>query len=134
MSAVNPFLTVTTPAMERAKRLLSVRTHPGFLEIVRISQEIVQTATDQLVEYEGWDKDQIAVLKARAQAAKEHHMLLLARIQSAIEEGEAEARALIEENAIPVKTAQEVVEESDELRARVLRKITEQESRPAGSY
>ena len=130
----NPFLTVTTPAMERARRLIAVQTHPGFNEILRLSLELVKEAQEAVDTYPGWDKDQMFTLFTRAQVARQHHRALLAKIQMAIEEGEAEARVLIQDAAIPEVSMQEVLEQSDALRARVLTSFQEADNRAAGSF
>ncbi len=128
----SPFEQTTTPAIERANRLMSLRTHPGFLDLIRISQEMVKAAADVCADYPGWDAQQIVVLKVRMQAAKEHHELLLAKINEAIREGieEATARAA----SLPAKTAEEAVDHGDYVRQRVLEKFEEMDGRVPGSY
>jgi hypothetical protein len=130
----SPFVPTETPAIARANRLISLRTHPGFLDVIRISQEISEEATAVLVDYGGWDKDQIQVLKARAQAAKEHHALLLAKINDAIQGGIAEAKAQEAARAVPEKTPAEALETGDYVRQEVLRKFQDEDMRAAGSY
>jgi hydroxyethylthiazole kinase-like sugar kinase family protein len=130
--SATPFVPTTTPAIERANRLISLRTHPGFLDILRLSQELVDSATAILVNYGGWDKDQITVLKVRAQAAKEHHELLIAKINDAIQDGIAEGRAQAE--TLPTKTAEESVDQGDYVRQKMMQKFEELDTRPSGSY
>lgn len=131
-AATAPFEATTTPAMERANRLISVRSNPGFLDILRISQDIVQSATDTCTDYPGWDTMQVMVLKVRMQCAKEHHNLLIARIQDAIREGIEEGRAQVAN--LPAKTPAEMVDQGDYVRQAVLEKFDEYDNRPAGSY
>jgi hypothetical protein len=122
MNGPEPFTPRTTETIERANRFLAFRDSPAFHEIFRLSQSLVDTATAALVDYPGWDKDQIAVLKARAQAAKEHHALMFSSIQETINLGVAEAA-----NSLSA------IEASDKLRDQVLRKM-DSESRVPGSY
>lgn len=125
-----PFIPTTTPAIERANRLISVRSNPGFLDILRISQEIVDSATKILIQYPGWDPQQITVLKVRAQAATEHHEMLLAKINEAIRDGVAEGTA----QSLPEKSADDAVDQGDYVRQQVLQRFEEQDGRLAGSY
>src|ERR1700730_3429728 len=111
----------TTETIERANRFLAFRDSPAYHEIFRLSQSLGDSATAALVDYPGWDKDQIACLKARAQAAKEHHALLFATIQETINTGVAEA-----------KSSLGAVEASDKLRHSVLSNMDAAESRVPG--
>lgn len=131
--ATAPFVPTTTPAIDRANRLMGLRSHPGFSDLIRLSQDLVQQSADILIEYAGWDPQQIMVLKARAQAAKEHHLKLISIINDAIEIGIAEQRAL--QNTLPEKTAAEAVEQGDYVRQQVLTRFREMDDmRVAGSY
>jgi hypothetical protein len=134
MSTV-PFVATTTPAIDRANRLLSVTQNPGFLDIMRISQEIVKEASDILIQFGGWDEKQISILKARAQAATEHHSALFARIQDAIRQGIADdaARNQIKPDA---RSVEDVIEQGDLVRQKVLQKfdVLDTETRVAGSF
>lgn len=129
---IDPFTPTTTPVIERANRLLSLRDHPGFIDIVRLANEIVVTATDVLITYGGWDTQQISVLKARAQAATEFRDLLFVKIREAIQSGLEEGRA--QSQNFPEKTAEEILEQGDHVRQKVLEKFEEYDSRPAGSF
>ena len=140
MSATStPFVATTTPTIERANRLISVRSNPGFLDILRLSQEMVDDAVQVCINYGGWDPQQIVVLKIRMQAAQEHHTALIAKIQNAIQEGIAEYSALnkaasTQSNAVPEKTPAEVIEQGDFVRQEVLTKFTDMDNRIPGSY
>jgi hypothetical protein len=129
----SPFVAVTTPTIERANRLLGLRAHPGFMDLVRISQEIVQIAADICADYPGWDPQQIVVLKVRMQCAKEHHALLLAKINEAILAGIAEQS--VAQN-LPKKSASEAMDQGDLVRQEVLTHFADmdEDNRPAGSY
>jgi hypothetical protein len=128
----SPFVQTTTPAIERANRLISLRAHPGFLDLLRLSQELVDTARDICSDYGGWDAQQIVVLKVRMQCAKEHHQLLIAKLQDAIQEGidDGTARA----SSLPEKSPEEMLDQGDYVRQKTLEKFNDMESRPAGSY
>ena len=128
---LSPFEPTTTPTIERANRLISVRSNPGFLDILRISQALVDSAAAVLVDYGGWDAQQITVLKARAQAAKEHHNMLLGAINEAIREGVEEGRAQVQ--AQP-KTATDVLDQGDYVRQKTLERFDDMDTRPAGSW
>jgi len=131
--STSPFVSDTTPAIETANRLLAVRVHPGFLDVLRISQRLVEESAAVLVDYGGWDPQQIMVLKARAQAAKEHHHLLLVRINEAIEMGTNDQRELAP--TLPSKSAEEIIEQGDFVRQEVLTKFAEMDdNRIPGSY
>jgi hypothetical protein len=136
-SGQSPFVAVTTPAIERANRLISVRSNPGFLDILRISQEIIQEAVDNCSDYGGWDPQQITVLKVRMQVAKEHHIRLLFKINEAIEAGVAESKAQLEtmqQTQRSTISAQEAVESGDFVRQRVLEHFADNDLRVPGSY
>lgn len=127
----NPFTPTTTQRIERANRLMALRAHPGFLDLVRLSLDLVKEPADILVDFNGWDPMQITLLKARAQAAKEHHDMLMAKIQEAIQGGIAEAA----EQDLATKSPQEIVEQSDRVRAAVLSEFKKMdENRIPGSY
>lgn len=127
-----PFEPTTTPTIERANRLMSLIDNPGFRDLIRLSQELVDAAVETCSSYPGWDTQQMVVLKVRMQAAKEHHLMLLNRIREVIGEGVAEARASI--NSLPAKTAEQAVAQGDYVRRQVLQKFDEMDMRPAGSY
>lgn len=134
---MEPFTPTTTEGIERANRFLSLRSHPGFNDFVRLSQQLVNEATEALITFPGWDKDQIAVLKARAQAAFEHHQQLFIRMSSAIENGVAEAASKI--NSLPPKSTREMIEEGDRVRAEVITTgletgLLQEDNRVSGSY
>ena len=132
--SMEPFVQTTTPVIERANRLLAVRAHPGYLDILRIAKEIADSATTVLITYPGWDKDQISVLKARAQAATEGYELLIAKINEAIMEGVTEARAAVNAGVIEAQTNEEAVETGNIVRQKVLQKFDEMDTRVPGSF
>lgn len=127
-----PFESTTTPVIDRANRLISLKTHPGFLDVLRISQELAKTANDILVNYPGWDPQQVMVLKVRAQAAKEHHELLISKIQEAIHDGIVESSSAFP--AREEKSPEAMLEQGDFVRQKVLEKFENLDLRPAGSY
>ena len=123
----------STELIDRANRLMSLRTNPGFSDLFQISKHLVESLTSTAIEYPGWDIQQLMVLKARAQAAKEHHELLFGTIKDAIEAG---IRAQAASPDLHSKTIAEVLEQGDYVRQAVLTKFEEMESdnRAAGSY
>jgi hypothetical protein len=121
----SPFVPRTTEVIEKANRLMALRENPGYNDLFRISTALVEEATANLIDYPGWDKDQIAVLKARAQAAKEHHQQLFARMFEAISAGVNEARGALSER--------EKIEQSDQLRAAAMTAF-DSDMRVAGSH
>ena len=129
----NPLEPTASYNIERANRLMALRVHPGFSDLVRISQSLVDEATAIAIDFAGWDAQQISILKARAQAAKEHHALLFAKMTEAIREGVEEQAASAN---LPDKSVREVLETGDLVRQEVLTKFSDldQESRLPGSY
>lgn len=132
MSTMQPFVIETTSNISRANRLLSLKSNPGFIDLMRLSQELVDDATATSIDYPGWDPQQITVLKCRAQAAKEFHKMLIQKIQAAIQKGLEEQSALIDQ--LPEKSAREVLDQGDLARQEFLKKAAEMDNRPAGSY
>lgn len=127
----NPFVTTTTPTIERANRLMSLRANPGFLDLLRIAQEIEKEAADYCADYPGWDAQQIVILKVRMQVAKEFREALLGRVNRAIEDGIAESR---QNPAMSAQTAEDAINHGDFVRQRVLETFSENDLRAAGSY
>ena len=124
---------INTSVIDRANRLLSLRSNPGFADAFQISKEIVESLTESAITYPGWDIQQLMVLKSRAQAAKEHHDLLFGKIIEAIRDGiEAQAAA----SNLSDKTPAEIVEQGDYVRQQVLTRFEEfdSECRAPGSY
>jgi predicted GTPase len=127
------FEPISTPAIERAQRLMSVRANQGFRDIIQISLEIVNSLTAIATDYPGWDKDQLMVLNVRAKTAKEHHELLFARIQDAIRTGVQEQAA---HTNLTDKSVTEVLETGDFVRQEVLTRFSEMDfdGRLPGTY
>jgi hypothetical protein len=132
VTVANPIADSSTPAISRANRLMSLRSNPGFQDLLQISLQLAKEAADVSIDYPGWDSQQIAVLKSRAQGSKEHHYELLRRIQAAIEAGLAEGRAIKEQ--LPHMSAEEALETGDFVRQEMLKHFEEEDNRPAGSY
>jgi hypothetical protein len=128
-----PFVQTTTPVIERANRLLGAEAYPGFRDIFQISLDIANSLTANAIDYPGWDTQQMMVLKVRAQAAKEHHELLFARIKEAIRDGVQEQASQIN---MADKTPGEIIDQGDYVRREVLTHFEEMdnENRAAGSY
>lgn len=133
-AATAPFVPTTTPEIERANRLLALRQHPGFFDLLRISQDIVQTAADVCAEYPGWDAQQIVILKVRMQCAKEHHQLLIQKMQEAIREGVEQRAAQVDREELQNTPADG---QADFVRREVLNRFADmdvEDQRAAGSY
>jgi hypothetical protein len=133
-AATAPFVPTTTPNIERANRLISLRSNPGFLDLLRLSQELVDEAVETCSDYPGWDPQQMVVLKVRQQCAKEHHRMILVKINDAIQSGVDEMKSHLAANTLPEKTAEEAVDQGDYVRQETLKKFDEFDSRPAGSF
>lgn len=131
-----PFVAVTTPTIERANRLMHLQTMPGFLDIIRMSQDLVTEAADACADFGGWDPQQIVVLKVRMQAAREHHALLIKKIRDAIEAGILEQKAAMEAAKATPEMIRASIEQGDLVRQAVLTKFDQKdaENRTAGSY
>ena len=114
-------------------RLLALKQSPGYSDLFHKSRELVQWATDTLVNYPGWDEKEIAVLKARAQAAKEFHHLLFGFVDESI-------NAAQQSYAETVQNEQTAINEADEIRKGFLKKLddmfgrNDKDMRIAGSY
>ena len=119
--------------IDRANRLLSLRSNPGFRDAWQISKALSDEATRISVTYPGWDPQQIMVLKARAQAALEHHELFFAKIIEAIREGVQEQA---NQSNLAEKPVSEILETGDYVRQQVLTRFEEldNETRAPGSY
>ncbi len=129
----DPLISSESPTIARANRLLSLRANPGFQDAFRISKEMADEAGRISITYGGWDPNQIMVLKARAQAALEHHELFFAKIVEAIRTGIEEQAS---SSTLPEKSVQEVLETGDFVRQEVLTRFSEmdQDGRLPGSY
>lgn len=116
--------------VERANRLIGLKNHPGWNELIRIGQELVQQATEIARDYPGWDPMQLMCLQSRAKAASEYHSLMIATVAKYIQEGVAEA---MEFNANAQANKPHTIEEADDLRRAVL-SHKEDDARVPGSY
>jgi hypothetical protein len=128
----------TSDAIARGNRLHILKQSPGFADLYRISEMLVKHATDALVNYPGWDQQQISVLKSRAQALSEHHVQLFSMVNEALAEARQESESILEQEASK-RSTREAVLEADELRGDSMlalegfeKSITD--SRPAGSF
>lgn len=132
----------TTPAIEKANRLLGLRAHPGFTDVVRLSQDLCEEAAKAVADFPGWDPMMIVILKVRLQVAREYHDMFFNRINDKIAEGIAEAKSRDEMLVERAKTESDRIQEAaaaldsaDLVRVEVLKQFNEMdEMRPAGSY
>lgn len=70
--------------IERGRRLIDLRQCPGYVDLVRISEKLIEKATEDLISYDGWDKEQAWALQVKANAAKSHHEALLTAIEETV--------------------------------------------------
>jgi hypothetical protein len=106
--------------------------HPGFLDVLSLSQEIIQEAVKTCSGYPGWDPQVMVVLKVRMQVAEEHHQRLLGKIHEAIQDGIAEGRT--QSASLAETTVEDSVDQGDYVRQEMLKKFEENDNRMAGSY
>lgn len=129
-----PFVPSTTPEIELANRLMGLRAHAGFNDLVRIIDGITQEAREKTETYPGWDAQVMVVLKVRQQVAVELKPAIFFRINEAIEAGIAQARAQVEAAQNSVKTAEESIDHGDYVRQEVLKTFAETDMRVPGSF
>ena len=125
----NPYEKRTSLAIDVANRLLSLRGHPGFQDLMRLSQETVRLAEVAVTEYEGWDKDELVARSIAFRAAKRSHEMLFVRMANAIQAGISEATT-------EQGNTKEAADMADELRALVVKQLDEEnvETRVSGTY
>lgn len=111
--------------IDRANRLASLQIQPGFSDLWKLSLEISNELTATAVDYPGWDLQQLLVLKARAQAAKEHHERLFLKLNAIIHAGIEEQAAADNPRD---KSIPEIIEQSDYVRLQVLTKFEEMDA------
>jgi len=128
-----PYEQTISLAIDKANRLHSLRAHPGFNDLVALSEETVRIAERELVEFAGWDKDELVARSIAFRAAKKSHERLFMGIMRTIQEGIEEA-AILRGSEDPY--SREAVEMADELRLKVLQhaEATNYETRIPGSY
>lgn len=69
----------------RGNRLLHLATSPGFNDLRRMIDVLVQESADASADFGGWDSEQIVMLKVRHQAAKEMRDQIFDRLNSLID-------------------------------------------------
>jgi len=112
-----PFEPRTTLAVDRANRLHSLIAHPGWNDMVALSEQTVKIAEDALVNFEGWDRDELVARSIAFRAAKKSHQRLFNGIQQAVQAGVEEAAVLMDsEDPFSRATA----DMADDLRVRIL--------------
>lgn len=133
----NPFAPRTTLTIDKANRLLALKSHPGFNDLVALSEQTVKAAEDALVGFEGWDKDELVARSIAFRAAKRSHEMLFGRLVKAIQDGIEEAVAIRDANATPSELfSAEAADMADDLRVKVLQHMddTKYETRIPGTY
>ena len=103
--------------LDRGRRLLELRNVPGYSDVFVISQKIAEEARDQLLRYQGWDKDELFRLQKRADGMLEHHERLLSAIGETVQQVLNYGRDF----APPIEAEQELSEdERDQLQGSFL--------------
>ena len=126
-----PFEARTTLGIDIANRLYSLKIHPGYHDLVRMSESVVQIAEDAFINFRGWDKDELQARSLAFQAAKRFHTLLFSKVEEAISSGIEELRAAKQE-AEPF--SREVADMADDLRVAALQFADDNETRIPGTY
>jgi hypothetical protein len=124
-------------AVARGNRLRILKQTPGYIDLFKISEAIVANATKVLMDFQGWDNEQIARLRTYAKATHDFHALLFGTVNETLREARQEADLIAEEEAIR-RSSRDVVQEADELRLDSLLAFDHLDemidSRPAGSF
>jgi len=120
---------MSTPAIELAQRLRSLSSHPGFRDLIRLSEKTVKVAEDAFVNFEGWDKEELSARSIAFRSAKKFHVSLFQEINWAIEGGIEEARQ--EQVAGRDPFGREAADAADNLRNTVLETY---DTRVPGTY
>ena len=118
--------------MERANRLVSLRSHPGFKDLIQIALDMAGEAEEKLTSFNGWDPAAISAIAVASQISRRFQQELMRRIQAAINDGILEAKTLA--NQLPEKTAADLLDQSDFVRRKALEMFDEMDNRVAGSY
>jgi hypothetical protein len=132
MTVDHPFVETTTPKIERANRLIGLRSHPGFRDLVQITLDLAEEADKQLVSFRGWDAQAITAHALAAQISRRFQQELVRRMAEQIGEGIMEAKELA--SKLPEKNAQQMLDDHDYVRRMALDKFSEFDDRVAGSY
>jgi len=120
------------PVIERGTRLFQLRQTPGYADLFRISEAIVQQAANAVLRFDGWDKDQRNDLALIAKATLKHHELLFDELDKAVREANEEHEAELLRQA-EARTAQAAATEADQLRADTFKKFDDVEREFAGN-
>lgn len=132
VTVAQPMPVISTPAIERANRLISLRAHPGFVDLIQITLDMAREAEEKLTNFNGWDAAAIAAIAVASQVSRRYQQELARRVQEAINEGILEARNL--QSQLPEKTAGQLLDQSDFVRQRALEMFSEMDNRLPGSY
>jgi len=121
-------------SLDVANRLHALRSQPGYYDLIRLSGECVRVAEDAFVNFEGWDKDELAARSIAFRSAKRFHEMLWMKVESVIQSGIEEARQA-RENAMDDPYGKEAADMADSLRAVVLqRQADTYDTRIPGTY
>lgn len=135
ISVKNPYEATTTMSIDIANRLYSLRAHPGFNDLVRLSERTVKVAEDAFVMYEGWDKDELNARSIAFRSARRFHEMLWGLMENTIQNGIAESRQAQEAVSLEDPYGEEAANMADHLRVAVLKRTDESyDSRVSGTY
>jgi hypothetical protein len=133
MADINPYAPRTTMTIDRANRLIGLKSHPGFNDFVALINEVVKVAEDAFVSYEGWDNEELVARSIAFRAAKKFEEQLLTRMGGLIQAGIAEA--MMARDANPQANNADAADGADELRAAILTELDNRyETRVSGTY
>lgn len=134
ISLTNPFEARTTLSIDMANRLFALRGQPGFIDLIRLSEETVKVAEDAFVNFDGWDKDELAARSIAFKAARRFHQMLWSRVESVIQGGIEEARQARQE-AVDDPFGKDAADMADNLRVAVLERQSDMyDTRVSGTY
>ena len=105
-----------SPNQELANRLSVLKASPGWNDLLRLSQELVDRTVQNVQSYNGWDPHQVILLVARMQAAKQHHDMLFGQITSLVDEGRHQQMIDIINAAENALNTRNEMQEADRLR------------------
>jgi hypothetical protein len=130
VNPIIPFEPRTTMTIDRANRLMGLKSHPGFQDLVALSLETVRLAEAAVTDYQGWDKDELVARSIAFRAAKKSHEMLFYKMATVIEEGVLEATQKRQNNNDADADAM-----AEELKVEVFRQLDERfDSRVGGSF
>jgi hypothetical protein len=105
--------------VNRGYRLTSLTSSPGYIDLQRIAEALIQRARDAYERFEGWDAMQILALQQRIKTSIEFRDQLFATVNQQIEASRQQELSIhAEEHS--AKPEMQKADEADELRAKAL--------------